>query len=147
MTTIGDYAFGLCSALTDVYCYATEIPATGTDIFNDVDLENSKLYVPSESVDNYKTTHPWSGFAYILPLDEETDVPDVKSSSLLISCADGVINISGGKDGMVVYAYTLDGVVVGSALIENGSASIAASVPDGSLLIISMGDEYTKVMM
>ena len=52
VTTIGDYAFNYCKSLTSVYCKAITPPAGGASMF----LSNAsgrKIYVPMESVEAY----------------------------------------------------------------------------------------------
>ena len=71
VTSIGKQAFYGCSNLTDVYCLATNIPATGSYAFGGSYPENMTLHVPAEAINSYKTTEPWSNFgsiiAYVTP--------------------------------------------------------------------------------
>lgn len=53
-------AFGECSGLVNFTCYATEPPAIYSDTFSGMN-EQLKIYVPSESVNAYKTA--WSAYA------------------------------------------------------------------------------------
>lgn len=53
-------AFGECGGLVNFTCYATEPPAIYSDTFSGMN-ENLKIYVPSESVNAYKTA--WSTYA------------------------------------------------------------------------------------
>ena len=62
VTTIGDYAFNYCKSLTSVYCKAITPPAGGASMF----LSNAsgrKIYVPTESVEAYKSAEYWSDYA------------------------------------------------------------------------------------
>ena len=62
VTQIGDYAFGGCYNLTTIYCKAITPPTLDGDIFkfsNNV----SKIYVPKESVRDYKNDNNWSKYA------------------------------------------------------------------------------------
>ena len=62
VTQIGDYAFGGCYNLTTIYCKAITPPTLDGDIFkfsNNV----SKIYVPKESVRDYKNDTNWSKYA------------------------------------------------------------------------------------
>ena len=82
VTFIDDYAFSHCSNLTDVYCYAEDVPETGYDIFASdefyiVNLGNATLHVPAASIDDYQTTAPWSEFGSIVALDDEPADPDL----------------------------------------------------------------------
>lgn len=53
-------AFGECGGLVNFTCYATEPPAIYSDTFSGMN-EQLKIYVPSESVNAYKTA--WSSYA------------------------------------------------------------------------------------
>ena len=62
VTSIGNYAFSYCQALTSVTIQATTPPTLGgSDAFTNTN--NCPIYVPSESVDAYKTATNWSSYA------------------------------------------------------------------------------------
>lgn len=63
---IGEHAFGGCTSLESFVCGAQQPPTLGTDVFKDVNLANSTLYVPSGSVDIYKAADQWKEFGTIL---------------------------------------------------------------------------------
>ena len=58
VTSIGTQAFKDCSKLTSVTCEATIPPTLGSDPFNNTN--NCPIYVPSASLDAYKTA--WSDY-------------------------------------------------------------------------------------
>ena len=64
---INYYAFGECEELTDVYCYAENIPNI-SDAFNGSYIEYATLHVPVGSMDAYKAAEPWSGFKSIVKI-------------------------------------------------------------------------------
>lgn len=89
VTSIGDYAFRLCSGLTsvtigkgvktieygafsncteltDVYCYADSVPSTHRTTFPTSYIKNATLHVPAESIEQYNATAPWSNFGTIV---------------------------------------------------------------------------------
>ena len=66
VTTIGDYAFCDCSSLTSVYCKATTPPAGGSSMFS-YNASGRNIYVPTESVNAYKSASDWSSYkSYIV---------------------------------------------------------------------------------
>ena len=65
---IGDYVFYLCSKIKEVYCYAKDVPNTGSTAFSNVPISSATLHVPETSVEAYKATAPWSGFRYFVAL-------------------------------------------------------------------------------
>ena len=62
VTSIGDSAFFGCSSLKEVYCKSTTPPEGGPKMFYDNPWER-KIYVPTESVETYKTTNYWKNYA------------------------------------------------------------------------------------
>ena len=62
VTTIGEEAFSDCYSLTSVYCKAITPPAGGYDMFYS-NASDRKIYVPSTSVDAYKSAAYWSKYA------------------------------------------------------------------------------------
>ena len=63
VTEIGESAFLGCNSLTSVYCKATTPPALGgPDVF-DNNGSGRKIYVPTKSVNAYKSADYWSEYA------------------------------------------------------------------------------------
>ena len=64
VTAIGDYAFSWCDSLTSVYCKPTTPPTLsgGYSVFGP-NASGRKIYVPAESVELYKSSSYWSGYA------------------------------------------------------------------------------------
>ena len=76
ITTIDDFAFVRCG-LTDMYCYAEQLPEIGSTIFLDT-YHKATLHVPAGSVDAYSIAEQWNEFPNIVALtDEEMGVEDV----------------------------------------------------------------------
>ena len=68
VTSIGSFAFDGCSSLTSVYCKATTPPSLGSYAFKyniGYDYYNigCDIYVPTESVEAYKSASGWSEYA------------------------------------------------------------------------------------
>ena len=61
VTTIGASAFYNCRSLTNITVEATTPPTLGSSAF--LDTNNCPIYVPSESVETYKTATNWSTYA------------------------------------------------------------------------------------
>ena len=69
VNTISINAFKNCKAITDVYCYAEGVPDTDDNAFDSTPTEESTLHVPTNSVEAYSTSWPWSDFKEIVPID------------------------------------------------------------------------------
>ena len=78
---------------------------------------------------------------------EENSIIEVEAMPVLITCKNGTINISGGKDGAEVVVYTTSGVAVGTTTIENSSATIATGLSKGTIAIIKIGEKSVKVII
>ena len=70
MTSIGNDAFIDCYRLADVYCYAGNVPSTERIVFDYSYIRKATLHVPAASIEQYKTTAPWSNFGTIVAIDE-----------------------------------------------------------------------------
>ena len=62
VTSIGGWAFYKCDSLKEVYCKPTTPPTGGSSMFFD-NASGRKIYVPTESVDAYKSAEYWSEYA------------------------------------------------------------------------------------
>lgn len=60
VTSIGMYAFFVCSGLKYIYVYAETVPSIGAGAFNGFDSENCTLYVPKGTYDAYR--YSWGDY-------------------------------------------------------------------------------------
>ena len=93
VTSIGASAFSGCSNIGAVLCNAMQVPTSGTNIFDNSPISNATLYVPTESLEQYKSTSPWSGFGKILGIGEESGPLSYSYEN------DGTAEVSGIKNG------------------------------------------------
>ena len=85
VTSIGGYAFSNCDGLQNVYCYAEKVPSTSSNTFNNSNYKNATLHVPTASINSYKTTEPWNGFANIVALPNQYEL-SVSSAGYATLC-------------------------------------------------------------
>ena len=110
VTSIGGMAFNSCSSLTTVICEAIEVPELGSYVFSNTPITEATLYVPAQSLNDYKAADQWKDFGTILPLEEapsaveNTRLPIANGAKLL---RDGQVYIL--KDNKV---YTLMGAEI-----------------------------------
>ena len=64
---IGSTAIDQCNSLTDIYCYASELPSTNNSFWR-TELGNITLHVPENALETYKSTAPWSSFGNIVAI-------------------------------------------------------------------------------
>jgi hypothetical protein len=73
---IGYGAFMEWENLTNVYCYAEEVPETGGGVFNASYYESKlTLHVPAASTEAYGNEYPWKNFGKILALTDSDPKP------------------------------------------------------------------------
>ena len=71
VTSIGSSAFSKCSSLTSVYCEPTTPPIGNSSMFAN-NASGRKIYVPTASVEAYKSAEYWSKYAdYFVGYDFE----------------------------------------------------------------------------
>ena len=78
LTNIVSYAFGGCTGLESIYCYAEETPEVDETVFNNVAVSGVTLFVPDNSMGAYKAHPIWGKFFMdsvtpIVSLFEETE--------------------------------------------------------------------------
>ena len=62
--------------MKDVYCYAEKVPSTDSYAFSSSIYSNAILHVPAASIENYKSTEPWSSFGTIKALSQAMTIVD-----------------------------------------------------------------------
>ena len=111
------------------------------NIFN-----NATLYVPKGTIDKYKATEGWKDFKFI----EEgisNGVADIPAQAVLIQSEGGSIKVHGCNDGEQVSVYSINGTKAGSAVSENGSATINTTLQPGNVAIVKIGEKSVKIIM
>ena len=126
VTSIENNAFAKCPNLEDVYCYKEDPALSGggwlsnwdaNSIFSESYIEYATLHVPSESIDSYKSTAPWSGFGKIVSLTGEEEKEQCAAPT--ISYANGTLTFAcATKDAKIEYNYTIS--ANGSGTAESG---------------------------
>ena len=74
VTSIGRSAFRGCSDLTSITLFPSTPPTAGADIF--VNSPDALIYVPSESVDAYKSADGWSDYADRIQAIPSVPIPE-----------------------------------------------------------------------
>ena len=104
------------------------------------------LHVPTEAINSYKTTSPWSSFGNIVEITY-TDIIDIPAKAVLVTSNNGTINISCSLEGESVELYTSDAMFIESTTIENGCATIDSGLSKGDIAIVKIGEKSIKVII
>jgi hypothetical protein len=127
VTYIGDEALVRCKELSDMYCYAGDVPTLGKDVFKDSYLQYATLHVPSLLIDKYKAAAQWKDFGNIVALKEGDpgyggepviNPPSIESGDLT---GDGEVN---GTDLVQMVKLILEGNADKKAADLNGDGEV-----------------------
>lgn len=100
LASIGNYAFYDCG-LTDVYSKSENVPSASSSSFSK--SGNIRLYVPSASLEEYKSTEPWNEFWSYSSLSNKDLEATEKCSTPTISIANGKVTFSCKTSGVTYY--------------------------------------------
>lgn len=142
---IGYQTFSECTNLKTVKCLAEKVPDTITNAFQESNPQEATLYVPSGSLNDYKTTEPWSYFGTIKALDDGAGVEMTHSTLPMIQSQNGVLTIQGAAEGVHISVFGVDGMLVGETVCRNGNATVSTNLQFGSVAIVKIGQKSIKV--
>ena len=74
-------------------------------------------------------------------------IAQVPAKAVLIQAAGGAINVQGCDDGERIGVYSINGSQVGTAISQDGAATVNTTLQQGSVAIIKVGKKSIKVMM
>jgi hypothetical protein len=129
---------------------------TDTDIKsysgNEVQLTityNISVYATKAGYDNSETVTATLCWIDQKPATEGiTDgIANIPAKALLIKNNGGQLTVEGAADGDAISVYTVNGVQSGSAISQNGAASIDTNLQAGSIAIVKIGDKSVKVVI
>ena len=82
--------------MTDIYCLAEKVPSTNREAFFEYLYPRATVHVPAQSLEEYKTTAPWSNFSNIVAIAEgETDGISPLRLPLNGERSDAIFNLQG----------------------------------------------------
>lgn len=101
---IGEWAFEDCPNITSFYCYAERVPNLGSNVFRNSHIEKATLYVPAQSITDYKIADQWCEFGTIRTLEDGSEPePEPEPEP----CATPTISY---EDGEILFSCETDGV-------------------------------------
>jgi len=74
-------------------------------------------------------------------------IAQVPALAVLIQTEGGNIRVEGAEDGTLISVYGINGTQMGSAVSENGTASIGTSLQAGNIAIVKVGEKSVKVLV
>ena len=143
--SIGEHAFSSYD-LPEVISMIENPFDINTNTFSDKTFRNATLYIPIGTIEKYKATEGWKKFAFIKERFENS-ITQVRANALLIQSENRKIIINGVDDGTNVSVYNTNGVLSGTAISHNGSATINTNLQMGSVAIVKIGEKQVKVII
>ena len=80
VSEIGEYAFDRCDGLEEVVCTSEDTPKGKYNTFSETTYKKATLFVPENSLEEYKRVLPWRFFSSIKDLGE-SDVDEINMDS------------------------------------------------------------------
>lgn len=138
LTHLGEGVLLYCDNIERMYVKAVTPPASDSWLPASL-YETCLLYVPQESLDTYKATHPWNRIENIIGVDyASTETIAEETLAPAISTADGILKVTGAES---VSVYTLSG-----SQVYSGDATVIDTLPAG-LYIVKAGDTVAKIRL
>ena len=133
--------------------YVTDIKSNDIDRFygNSVNLSATysiSVYAMATGYENSETVN--ATLCWIeceCDGSDDTGVINIPAKAALVTSNNGVLSISCQLDGEAVAVYTTDGVIVSTATIENGTATIVTDLSKGAVAIVKIADKSIKVII
>lgn len=79
--------------------------------------------------------------------DVTTAVAEVPAFAVLIKNEGGALTVQGIDDGTQVSVYSVNGTQVGTAVVQNGQATVSTTLQSGSIAIVKIGQKSVKVLL
>jgi len=101
-----------------------------------------------ENSDKATATLVWANATFTDTTPEPTAISPAAEMApvpVLIQSNSGIVTVQGAADGTPVSIYTTAGTQAGSAVSQNGRASISTNLTSGSIAIIKIGTQSFKV--
>ncbi len=142
VSAIGDMAFASCLNLKTIYAYP-EIPVTlpSEKVFNRVDKDSCRLFIPNQSLDLYKSAQIWKDFFRVESI--VTLVKRIENPGELIiypNPATDILNINA-NEGLVLI-YDSKGRLTLSHSLKNSNSINISSLTPGFYVVNVNGARY-----
>jgi len=152
VTKIGNYAFYDCTGLTSVTCYAVKPPTLGVSqdgniyTFDNVNLPNCILYVPTGSKALYEAAEVWKDFGSIIEVIPTGIVlpPASAAANVYVSNRNLTIESNAAE---TIDIYSANGIKVFTSTKNQGIITVSCgNFPEGILIVKGSSGWVKKVI-
>jgi hypothetical protein len=150
------YQYGRLTFNCDTEGATCQYTITDNDIksgsSNDVQLSvtyNISVFATKPGYDNSATANATLCWIDVEPKTEGivNGVASVRATAVLIQSSESILTVLGADDGTPINVYSINGFQAGSAISQNGLASINTSLQSGSVAIVKVGEKIIKVFV
>ena len=142
------------SCSTEGVEYVTDITNSDIKKYNDATITltatyNISVYATKSGYENSETVTATLCWIEVEPKTEgiTNTVANIRALPLLIQNNGSTLTVSGADDGTPVSVYSINGTQAGSAISQNGAATISTTLQSGSVAIVKVGDKSVKVVV
>ena len=124
----------------------------GTYTANEVQLGvtySISVYAAKAEYENSETVYATLCWVDVEPKTEgiANGVASISARAILVQSEGGVLKVQGIDDGTRVSVYGINGLQEGSAVSQNGTATVRTSLQAGSVAIVKVGSKSIKVVV
>ncbi len=147
VSTIGNTAFQGCISLKTIHSLNTTPPVLGSSVFDNSYLSVTNVYVPTLSVNTYKSTIGWSYYFFpIISADNSlADVQELTNCRIKVNTTVSGIVIDGTVIGETVNLYTLNGKQIQTIMSKGERLYLPAE--RNTIYLVKTGVKIFKVIL
>ena len=132
--------------------FVTKVTSEDFKTFYDTQIDfsvayNISVYAMATGYENSETVNAVLCWVEDGDADDDNGIIKIPVTAVLITSNNGVLYINCTLEDEVVEVYTIDGVFIETATIENGNAIVQTGLSKGSVAIMKIGNKSVKVIV
>lgn len=142
--SIGTDAFYNCSGLSEIHCQIySPLPITSY-VFDKINKDACKLYVPIGTSGSYRAATAWGDFANIIE-EAVTVIKDTRGDDITVYAEPGAIVVKRAPLVETIFVYRISGVLVKAVKATGADVRIPAS--SNQIYLVKVGSKTFKVAL
>ena len=147
----GKVHFG-CETEDVEFHYGFTNPIFANSVGNDMEIPstyNLSVYATRTGYEDSETATATLCWIDVDPKTEgiSNSVANIRANAILIQNHGGILTIEGTDSGTPVNVYNINGILVGSAISNNGFVTVNTNLPIGSPAIVKISDKNVKIVV
>ena len=141
VTSIGNFAFAYCESLTRIICTATTPPTIKSYTFSEY---SAFLFVPIGCKATYEVADYWENFNNIIEVTLDAPIM-LNDNDVIVATIGENIVVKNAMVGSVVRVYAADGAMIATGVATDGD--IVVEVPAKGIYVVTVGKQTVKVII